>query len=101
MSARKPKATAAKRRAPVKTYPATIGGRRARVTIPEDTTPEQILRDALREHLTPQAVTAIAAYLDAARVRVPAVQRQIEWFADLLRNQVGDQYNALLEEIGL
>ena len=62
---------------------------------------EMELVDAIRENLTPQAVTAIAAYLDVARVRVPAVQRQIEWFANLLREQVGDEYNALLEEIGL
>jgi hypothetical protein len=93
----------ARRRAAVKTYPATIDGRRVRVTIPEDPKPEEVLRDALRENLSPQAVAAIAGYLQPAYTRDESVNRQLAWFQDFLVEVLGgdEALNRIADELGL
>lgn len=97
------KARKAKHRAAVKTYPATINGRRVRVTIPEDPTPEEVLRDALRANLSPAAVAAIAAYLQPAHTKDASVNRQLAWFQDLLVEALGgdEAFNRIADEVGL
>jgi hypothetical protein len=86
-----------------KTYEATIRGRKARVTIPEDPEPEELLVDALRENLSPHAVAAIVAYLQPARTNNPDVDHQVQWFADQLVELVGgsEHQARLAEELGL
>ena len=62
----------------------------------------EVVRDVLRDNLTPQAVAAIAAHLFAASTKNDGVNKEIRWFADQLVSMVGtDQYNALCEEVGL
>ena len=90
-----------KRRRP-ETYEATHKGRKVRVTVP-DAVDEQILFDAIRDNLSPQAVAAVAAFLRAASTNNRAVNRQIQWFATQLIELVGggDEHNRLCEEVGL
>ena len=86
-----------------KTYEAKVGDRTARVTIPENPKPEDLLADALRENLSPHAVAAIAAYLRTVRTSDPKVDREVQWFAERLADALGgwDQQNRLAEELGL
>jgi len=86
-----------------KTYEATIQGRKTRVTIPEDPKPQDLLIDAIRENLTPDAVAAIAAYLQPATTRDQGVNRQIEWFRQQLVLAIGgcDALNQAMEDLGL
>jgi len=85
-----------------KTYEATIRGRKTRVTVPEDPEPKDILAGAVRDKLSPHAVAAIASLLRAGSTKSDDVNRQIQWFADLLTDVVGggDQQNRLCEEVG-
>ena len=64
---------------------------------------EQDLFDALKDNLSPQAVAAIVAYLQPAKTKSPAVDREVRWFADQLTVLVGgpEQQNRLAEEVGL
>ena len=51
-----------------KTYLATNDqGKTVRVTVPEDPRPEEIMKDALRECLSPEAVAIIAEALQTAQ----------------------------------
>jgi len=86
-----------------KTYEAKIDGRRRRVTVPSDPDPRELLVDAIRDSLSPQAVAAIAAFLQPARTRSDDVDKQIRWFADLLTEAIGgsDTMNDLCDEVGL
>ena len=62
----------------------------------------EVVRDVLRDNLSPQAVAAIAAHLFAAGTKNDGVNKKIRWLADQLVGMVGtDQYNALCEEVGL
>lgn len=77
-------------------------GRKVRVTVPENTSEKQALLDAVRDNLSPEAVVLIHAYLASASCKVATVNREVRWFADELINMVGvDEYNRMLEEIGL
>ena len=67
------------KRSKPETYEVERGGRKVRVTVPE-AIDEGDLAAALRDNLSPQAVAAIAAHLLA---------------------MVGDEYNALCDELGL
>ena len=62
-----------------------------------------MLAIGLREHLSPHAVAAIAAYLQPVRTMDPDVVRQVRWFRELLTELVGgeDAMNRLCEEVGL
>ena len=86
-----------------KTYEAKVNGRRTRVTVPDDPGPEEMLIDAIQDNLSPQAVAAIAAFLQPATTKSAEVNRQIRWFADLLTAVVGggEEHNRLCEEAGL
>jgi hypothetical protein len=86
-----------------KTYEATIRGRKARVTVPEDPKPEDRLIDALRENLSPHAVAAIASCLQPARTNDPNVDREVQWFIERLAETLGgwDRQNRLAEELAL
>ncbi len=63
----------------------------------------EVLRDVLRDTLSPHAVAAIAAYLQPVRTMDAEVVRQVRWFADLLAKVVGgeEKLNRLCEEVGL
>lgn len=68
---------------------------------------EADLFEAIKDNLSPEALAAIASYIDTANSTVgtnnPAVDDQVGWFAHQLRELVGgdDQYNRLCEELGL
>ena len=64
---------------------------------------KDVLAAALREYLSPQAVVAIAAFLQPATTKSAEVNRQIQWFAELLTEVVGggEEHDRLCEEIGL
>ncbi len=61
------------------------------------------LVDALRESLSPEAVAAIASWLQPARTNDENVDREIRWLAEQLAQALGgwDQQNRLAEELGL
>jgi len=62
----------------------------------------EVVRDVLRDNLSPQAVAAIAAHLHGvAKTKDEKVNREVAWFAEQLLAMVGDQYNALCEDLGL
>ena len=87
-----------------KTYKHTRpDGSVVRVTVPEDPKPEELLIDALRENLSPQAVAAIASWLQPARTNDENVDREVRWFAEQLAQALGgwDQQSRLAEELGL
>jgi len=86
-----------------KTYQATIRGRNARVTVPEDPKPQDLLTDALRENLSPHAVAAIAFYLQPTRTNNANVDREVQWFIERLAETLGgqEQLNRLAEELAL
>ncbi|MBI1373719.1 MAG: hypothetical protein GC159_13415 [Phycisphaera sp.] len=63
---------------------------------------ESELFEHIREQFSPEAVAAIAAWLQPASTNNPAVDRQLQWFIEQLIEMLGtDQYNALCEELGL
>ena len=93
----------AKRRNP-KTYETMLNGRKTRVTVPENEDTD-VLAQALKDALSPEAVAAIAAYLVARPAEAPnrAVNRELNWFTDRLVELVGgdEAFNRLCEEMGL
>jgi len=89
----------AKRKQP-KTYETTMDGKKVRVTVPESASVESLI-DMVKEHLSPQAVAAIIAYLQPARVKDKAVQREVDWFREELENMVGKGLAQLMDEVGL
>ena len=90
------------KRKKIKTYEATMDGKKVRVTVPESASVESLI-DMVKEHLSPQAVAAIIAYLQPARVKDKTVQREIEWFSEKLVEAVGGNaaLNQLMDEVGL
>ena len=60
-----------------------------------------VLQDALRDNLSPEAVVGIVAYLQPANAKKPSVQGEIVWFRELLEGMLGDEVNDLFEEIGV
>ena len=91
-----------KRKRP-KTYEADEGNRKVRVTVPEDPKPEDVLLDALRDSLSPQAIATIVAFLQPVRTNAPEVDEQVGWFAERLVEAVGgyEAQSRLAEEVGL
>jgi len=98
------------KRKPTKTYEADHRGRKVRVTVPGrhesvaySGDVAEVLRDVLRDSLSPHAVAAIAAYLQPVRTMDTEVVRQVTWFAELLTEVVGgdEAMNRLCEEVGL
>jgi len=62
-----------------------------------------VLRDVLSDALSPQAVAAIVAYLQSAKTKDKAVNRELRWFAERLTELVGgpEMQGRLAEEVGL
>jgi hypothetical protein len=76
--------------------------RRFDAQTPDDPTPEDVLYDALRDNLSPQAVATIAASLQTARVDNDDVQRQVDWFREMLVEMLGEgEFDRLADEVGL
>ena len=98
----------AKRERP-KTYEVEHGGRKVRVTVPDEAAAE--LKDVLRNNLNPQAAAALAnaiqvqlnsrAGLSAGDWRV--WRQQLRWMADQLVEMLGgeDAYRRACREAGL
>ena len=60
------------------------------------------MADAIKDSLSPEAVVAIAAHLQSARVRDEKVNAEIGFFHDFLFSLIGvDQYNRIVDEIGV
>ena len=68
-----------------------------------DTDAKAALIDALRENLSPEAVAAIASWLQPARTNDENVDREVRWFTEQLAQALGgwDQQSRLAEELGL
>ena len=85
--------------AKVKTYDAGEG---RRVTVPEAPKPEDLLMDAIRENFSPEAVAAMAAFLQAAKTKDRRVNEQLAWFVEKLIAEVGFAgYDHLIGQLGL
>ena len=88
------------------TYSARYKGRNVRVTVPERD--EDVLAEALKDCLSPEAVAAIATILKSRvlNLKTPTkndrVNKEIAWFADELIDLVGgpEACRRLTEEIG-
>ncbi len=89
--------------AQVKTYEAKVGGKKVKVTIPEDPDPAEAMVEAIKENLSPAAVATIIAYLQPVRVKDKQVQRSVEWFSEQLTKAVGGNaaLNQLMDEVRL
>ena len=66
-----------------KTYETRMGGKKVRVTVPEDPDPTEVMIEAIQDNLSPAAVATIIAYLQPVRVKDKGVQREVEWFSEL------------------
>ena len=69
---------------------------------------QEAFEKVIRDNLSPEAVAAIIAFLQPAAFYKPANEdatqalRQVEWFADTLREMIGvDEQNRLMDELGL
>ena len=90
----------------IKTYEAKMpDGRTVRCTVPESDNREwpELLAEAIRETLSPEAVAAIVAYLQPAKTNDESVNRELGWFALELVDLLGgyDEQSQLAEELGL
>ena len=85
------------------TYVTTVDGRKVAVTVPENPDPVQVMVDAIKDNLSPQAVAAIIAYLQPAKTKDAKINREIEWFSEKLVEAVGGNaaLNQLMDEVGL
>jgi len=90
------------RRRKPKTYETTLNGKKTRVTIPENEDTD-VLAEALKDNLSPEAVATIVAYLQPTRVKDAKVQREVEWFSGMLVELLGGYkaFNRLMDEVGL
>jgi len=63
----------------------------------------QVLLDAIRDNMSPQACAAMVMYLQGANTKNAAVNREVQWFAGELANLVGggDALLNLANEIGI
>ena len=58
-----------------------------------------VLRDVLRDHLSPEAVAAMAAHLAPAAGKRNKVAREAAWFRRLLIDMVGaDEFDRMCEQ---
>ncbi len=64
---------------------------------------DEALIDAMRENLSPEAVAAIASWLQPAETNDDSVNREIRWFTEQLAYALGgwQQQSELAEELGL
>ena len=78
-------------------------GREVKVSVPDDPRPEDILRDTLRDTMSPAAMATIIAELQCCHPDA-SVAQEVRWFVDnVLMELVGgpDGFNRLADEIGL
>jgi len=82
----------------VKTYEVEVEGRKAQVTVPETHDQvayageaSEVLRDVLRDSLSPEAVAIVAACVDSEVVKDAKVAREVAWFRELLVKMVGSE----------
>jgi len=82
----------------VKKYEVEVEGRKAEVTVPETHNQvayageaTEVLRDVLRDSLSPEAVAIVAACVDPEVVKDAKVAREVKWFRDLLVKMVGSE----------
>ena len=72
---------------------------RTRVAQPDA---KDVLRTALRDNLSPEAVAAIAAHLGSVQTNSKSVNGEAAWFRGFLVDLLGvEQVNAMCEELGL
>lgn len=78
-------------------------GKKVRVTIPENPDLVEQMKDAIRDHLSPEAVAAIVAYLQPVSTKDQSVNKEIAWFSQKLAEMLGGYENQsrLAEELGL
>ena len=91
-----------------KRYEVDVDGRKAQVTVPErhemcaySGDLKDILQDVLRDSLSPEAVAAIAAQLDARKVKDDQVAKEVRWFHRLLVGMVKGTFRQLCDELGI
>jgi hypothetical protein len=91
-----------KRKQPT-THEAQFRGKKVRVTVPENQDQAALMRDAIRDQLSPHAVAAIASCLQINRTNDADVDRQVRWFHGQLCELLGgfEQQSRLAEELGL
>ena len=63
----------------------------------------ELLREAIKDNFSPEAVAAIATCLQATSTKSAEVDRQLRWFSGELTGLLGgaDALAGLAEEIGL
>ena len=84
----------------MKTYEMQDG---TRCTVPENDRTDPLVK-ALKDNLSPEAVAAIAAYLQVRGMLVNAkVRKEIDWFERVCTDAVGgdEAWNTLVENMGL
>jgi len=81
--------------------PAPTGGRHEMAAYSGEQT--AVLKDVLSDTLSPHAVAAIVAYLQAAKTKDKAVNHELRWFAEALTDLVGgpERQGRLTDELGL
>ncbi len=91
------------KRKKAKTYKAKVGDKDVQVTVPENPDPTETMIEAIKDCLSPEAVTAIIAYLQPVQVKDKTIQHQVEWFSETLVKALGGHsaFNQLIDEIGL
>jgi len=74
----------------------------------QNTIDHEAFKSMIRDHLTPEAVATIIAFLQPAALHkapnaeVHEALKQVEWFTDMLISILGvDEYARLLDELGL
>ena len=67
------------------------------------TTDDDALADVLRDNLSPESVTSIAAHIRSASTNDPMTDQQVRWFAETLIKLLGGNtaYAEHMEELGL
>jgi len=86
-----------------KTHAVEHNGKKVRVTIPPDPAPAELLVDAIKDNLSPEAVAVIAAYLQPAHCGDERIDRQVQWFVEQLVKLLGgdDAFNRVCDELKL
>ena len=76
--------------------------RKANVMVAYSGEATDVLRDALRDNLSPEAVAGIAACIVGANeITKVAPRKEVLWFRDLLAGMVEPEYSDIIEELGL
>ena len=94
------------RKTRTKTYEANIHGKKVRVSVPPATDWVEVMRDGLRENLSPHAIATIAFAVNAHLARggtTGQMYEQVDWFQQRLVALLGgqDAYERVCREAGL